>query len=331
MQTIYGPIQSRRLGRSLGIDPIPLKTCNWNCVYCQLGRTKPVTNVRLDYLPHADILSEIKLALDKYPPTTLDWVSFVGSGEPTLNCHLGWLIRETKKLTPTPIAVVTNGSLLYLPEVREELMAADAVLPTVAAGSAEMFRTLHRPHPSSTFERHIEGIKAFRADYTGKLWIEVMLVQGVNDSVAALSDLAGVLAEIVPDGIQIVTPTRPPSEAWVVPSNPEAVLRATAMLEKVAPILAPMDVAYDFGHYIDPAVALVAIVRRHPLSDTQLIAAIETWRAGKDGVQSAEAIRDRLLDNKQIRPIRRHNTTFWTVPDTHFPTLEKSTQAPIAA
>ncbi|HRE29884.1 MAG TPA: radical SAM protein, partial [Anaerolineales bacterium] len=129
MQYVYGPIPSRRLGQSLGIDLIPLKTCNWNCVYCQLGRSVPLTNERKEYAPRAEVLAEARAALAAHPAGAIDWVSFVGSGEPTLHSGIGWLIREVQAGTDRPVAVITNGSLLHLPEVRRDLATADAVLP----------------------------------------------------------------------------------------------------------------------------------------------------------------------------------------------------------
>ena len=118
MRYVFGPVPSRRLGQSLGIDPIPLKTCNWNCVYCQLGRTQPLTNQRKDYFPPQEILAEVRQSLDAHQPGEIDWVTFVGSGEPLLHASIGWLVRQVKKITELPVAVITNGSLLYLPEVR---------------------------------------------------------------------------------------------------------------------------------------------------------------------------------------------------------------------
>ena len=111
MKYVYGPVPSRRLGQSLGIDTIPLKTCNWNCVYCQLGRTEPLVNQRNDYFPPEEILAEIREVLDSHKPGEIDWVTFVGSGEPTLHASIGWLIRKVKALSDLPVAVITNGSL----------------------------------------------------------------------------------------------------------------------------------------------------------------------------------------------------------------------------
>ena len=230
MKYVFGPVPSRRLGQSLGIDTIPLKTCNWNCVYCQLGRTRPVTNRRKEYFPAEEILMEVEQSLDSHDPGEIDWVTFVGSGEPTLHANIGWLIREVKKITELPVAVITNGSLLYLPEVRLELIAANAVLPSLDAGTAKLYRHINRPHPGITYERFLEGLVDFQRRYWGKLWIEVMLVRDLNDTEEALRALAEVLEYIEPDEVHINFPTRPPVETWVQPPDDEGLMRASAIL-----------------------------------------------------------------------------------------------------
>ncbi len=164
MKYVYGPVASRRLGQSLGIDPIVLKTCNWNCVYCQLGRSRPVVNRRKSYCPAAAILAEVEAALDAHHPDEIDWVTFVGSGEPTLHTEIGELIRRVKALTEKPVAVITNGALLYLPDVRAELSAADAMLPSLDAGNPGLYRQINRPHPAVTFHRLLDGLIAFPRD-----------------------------------------------------------------------------------------------------------------------------------------------------------------------
>ncbi len=149
MNYVYGPIPSRRLGSSLGVDPIPLKTCNWNCVYCQLGRSVPLTNERREYVPRTEILAELHAALANHLPGEIDFISFVGSGEPTLHLGIGWLIRQAINATSIPVAVITNGALLHQPDVRADLLPADVVMPTLCAGTAELYRRIHRPHPRS--------------------------------------------------------------------------------------------------------------------------------------------------------------------------------------
>ncbi len=206
MKYVFGPVPSRRLGLSLGIDPIPLKTCNWNCVYCQLGRTKPLTNDRKVYIDPEEILAQTKDALEAHEPGEIDWITFVGSGEPLLHASIGPMVREVKALTDLPVAVITNASLLDLKEGREGLANADAVMPSLDAGSPELYRRINRPHPDITFERLLKGLVAFRREYAGRLWIETMLVRGLNDTEPALADLARAFGRIQPDEVHINLP-----------------------------------------------------------------------------------------------------------------------------
>lgn len=181
MSTVYGPVPSRRLGPSLGVDPIPFKTCNYNCVYCQLGRTTPVTNERKDFFPREAILAEVEAALKAHQPGEMNYITFVGQGEPLLCASIGWLIRQVKALTDIPVAVITNGSLLFMPDVREDLRAADVVMPSLDAADEETFRRINRPWAKLQIALIIEGMVAFREMFENQLWIEVMLVKGLND------------------------------------------------------------------------------------------------------------------------------------------------------
>jgi len=157
MKHVYGPVPSRRLGQSLGVDPVPLKTCNWNCVYCQLGRSKPMTNERKDYFPPDEIVTEVKEVLAAHKPGDIDWVTFVGSGETTLHASIGFLIRQVKMLTSLPVAVITNGTLFYRPEVRQELVAADAVLPTLDAGNEKLYHKINPRTPRLLLSARLKG------------------------------------------------------------------------------------------------------------------------------------------------------------------------------
>jgi len=306
MQTVYGPIPSRRLGRSLGIDPIPAKTCNWNCIYCQLGRSTPMTNDRREYIPREVILAEIQATLARHAAGEIDHISFVGSGEPTLHIGLGWLIRRVKQLTPIPVAVITNGALLHRADVREELLAADIVMPTVSAGTPELYRQIHRPHPEVTFARLIDGLVAFRSVYRGQLWAEVMLIRAVNDSEAALTALAAVLRRIQPDQVHIVLPDRPPAEPWVAPADEEGLLRAEAVLGPIAHIVHPFSNGVHVSDYATPGEAIVGIVTRHPMSQPQLIAALAAWPPAE-----VTAALEALEQAGAIRPVERLGVRFW--------------------
>ncbi|MCK4872133.1 MAG: radical SAM protein [Phycisphaerales bacterium] len=307
MNYVFGPVPSRRLGRSLGVDTVPLKTCNWNCVYCQIGRSRPVVNARREYLPKEDILAEVKHALSLHQPGDIDWVTFVASGETTLHNGIGWLIRQVKEMTDIPVAVITNGSLLSQQEVREELMACDAVLPTLDAGSSEVFRRLNRPHPALTFERQVEGLIAFRREFTGSLWIEVMLVQGVNDTEDALKDLRTVLDRIGPDEVHLVSPTRSPVETSVRPTDEAGLMRATAILGEMITVAPSLDVTTELRGSDSVVDAVVDIVTRHPMSQEQLERALAQWAPG----HVEEALRD-LRADQRVQTVRRYGVLFWT-------------------
>lgn len=314
MRYVFGPVPSRRLGQSLGIDPIPLKTCNWNCVYCQLGRTRPLTNQRQEYFPPQAILAEVRAALNAHPPGEIDWITFVGSGEPTLHAGLGWLIRQVKALTDLPVAVITNGSLLYLPEVREELAAADAVLPTLDSGTMKLYRQINRPHPELTFTRLLEGLIAFRDEYQGKLWLEVMLVRGLNDTETALRDIATALPQIRPDEVHLNLPIRPPVESWVQPPDEEGLLRATAILGDTAKVIHPAAGNFDLSGYDSLAEAVVAIITRHPMRQAELEQALARWAPGQITQVLAE-----LKASGQAQVVERYGARFWSAALAYYP------------
>jgi wyosine [tRNA(Phe)-imidazoG37] synthetase (radical SAM superfamily) len=307
MQYVFGPVPSRRLGNSLGVDPVPLKTCNWNCVYCQLGRTTPVVNERRSFIPPTAIIQEVEQSLRTHRPGEIDWITFVGSGEPTLHSALGWMIRQVKALTNIPVAVLTNGSLLYRPEIREDLKVADAVLPSLDAGTAAVYRMVNRPHPECTFARFVEGLAAFRAIYRGRLWVEVMLVKALNDTEAALERIAAILSQVCPDEIHINSPVRPPAELWVAPAGPDELERACAILGRNARVVSASAEHFGLSAFTDPAAAVTAIVSRHPIEEQELIRALHRWKAG----QIAEVL-GRLAAGGAVQVVRRYGSRFWS-------------------
>ena len=313
MNYVFGPVPSRRLGQSLGIDTIPLKTCNWNCVYCQLGRSVPLTNERREYFPRSDILAEVETALSTHSPGEIDWVTFVGSGEPTLHSSIGWLIRQVKALTRLPVAVITNGSLFYLPEVREELSPSEAVLPTLDAGNPHLYRKINRPYPEVSFERLVEGLTAFYREYQGQLWVEVMLVRGLNDTEEALREIAAILQTIHPDQVHINLPTRPPAELWVQPPDEEGLLRAQAILGEVALVVHPAEGDFDLSGYKDVVDAVVAVITRHPMSEEELTHAMERWLPG----QVQETLQTLHLSGR-AQVVERYGKRFWSATGTRF-------------
>jgi wyosine [tRNA(Phe)-imidazoG37] synthetase (radical SAM superfamily) len=319
MKYVFGPVPSRRLGQSLGIDTIPLKTCNWNCVYCQLGRTQPLNNERKEHFPSEEIVAEVRQALDAHQPGEIDWVTFVGSGEPLLHERMGWLVRQVKGMTELPVAVITNGSLLYLAEVRQELAAADAVLPSLDAGTAELYRKINRPRPEITFERLVEGMVAFRSEFQGKLWVEVMLVRQLNDTPQALIDIGRVMQRIKPDAIHIGLPDRPPAESWVQPSSEERLMLAMAILGNVAEVVHPAEGTFDLSGYDNPVDAILSIITRHPMREDQLERALSRWSQG----QVKKVLAD-LEENKRAQVVERYGVRFWSESSSYYPPEEQS-------
>ncbi len=307
MKYVFGPVPSRRLGQSLGIDPLPFKTCNWNCVYCQLGRTTPLTNERREFFPRQEILAEVRAALAAHKPGDIDWVTFVGSGETCLHSGLGWLVRKVKELTDLPVAVITNGALFYLSEVREEVAAADAVLPTLDAGEPRLYRKINRPWPKLTFERLLDGLITFRGEYRGKLWVEVMLVRGLNDSEEALRKIAAALQHIHPDEVHINLPDRPPAETWVLPPDEESLLRARTILGDVAHIVHPASGDLKLNGCGTLVEAVIAIITRHPMREDELVQTLERWSPGE-----VNAVLRDLQSGGKAKVIERYGRRFWS-------------------
>jgi wyosine [tRNA(Phe)-imidazoG37] synthetase (radical SAM superfamily) len=269
---------------------------------------------RREYIPRAAILAEVEEALAHHSADEIDYISLVGSGEPTLHGALGWLIREIKQRTTIPVAVITNGALMRCADVRAELAAADVVMPTVSAGTADLYRRIHRPHPSVPFADMIDGLTAFRAIFRGQLWVEVMLIDGINDNEESLQDLKKVLTAIAPDQVHILLPDRPPAEPWVHPADQEGLLRAEAILGSIAHIVHPFLLDVHSTDYASPTEAVVSIVTRHPMNLTQLTSTLDCW--SPEQVESAIAA---LEQAGTIRPVNRLGIRFWAASGSVFP------------
>jgi wyosine [tRNA(Phe)-imidazoG37] synthetase (radical SAM superfamily) len=218
------------------------------------------------------------------------------------------MIRQVETLTNIPVAVITNGSLLYRPDVREELRAADAVLPSLDAGTETLYRTINRPHPHSTFASLVDGLIAFRRVYAGKLWVEVMLVKSLNDSEEVLADLSTVLRGIEPDAIHLSLPVRPPAEPWVQPADEEAIMRATAILGETASLIPPLEGDFDLSGCENLLEAVIAIITRHPMREEELARSLHRWAPS----QVTEALSE-LAVSGRAQVISRFGHRFWSV------------------
>jgi len=206
---IFGPVPSRRLGISLGIDVIPFKTCTLDCIYCECGRTTDHGLERKRFFNPDEVLEELNDYLKGNIP--LDYITFSGSGEPTLNSDIGHIIREIKKISNVPVAVLTNGTLLYDKTVRDELLPADLVLPSLDAVSENVFKKINRPAKGLHSSEIIEGIVEFSNIYKGKIWLEVFFAAGVNDFEEELDKLYSTIKRISPDRVQLNSLDRPPA------------------------------------------------------------------------------------------------------------------------
>ena len=216
MKYVYGPLKSRRLGYSLGINLVPSKVCQFDCVYCQLKRTTQKTMARRRYFDEEEILEDVRNFF-RYKPQDcqVDHVTFSGSGEPTLHRSIGRLIRAVKKITPVSVVVITNSAALVDARVRREIAAADIIVPSLDAVTQDIFEKIDRPEKGIKISRIIRALTRLRVEFKGKIWLEVMLVRGVNDSDAYLKKIRDVVKGLSPDKIQINSPVRPPSESWV--------------------------------------------------------------------------------------------------------------------
>jgi wyosine [tRNA(Phe)-imidazoG37] synthetase (radical SAM superfamily) len=319
LRYIYGPVPSRRLGQSLGVDPIPLKTCNWNCVYCQLGRTRPVVIERKEYILPDKIMGQLDQALEQHKEDEIDWITFVGSGEPVLNAGIGWMIRQVKSKTDIPVAVITNGTFLDQAEVREALSIADAVLPSLDAGTAELYRRINRPHPHATFERHLQGLIAFSREYKGHYWPEVMLIKGLNDTEPALRDLAAAFQKIKPEKIHLNLPTRPPVETWVSPPDQEGLMRATAILGDITHVVHPIEGVFDLSGYDNVIEAVIGIITRHPMREDILQRTLSDWAPGE--VHNALS---KLSTSGRAQLVERCGARFWSAAGSFYPDMKHS-------
>ena len=266
LKYIFGPVPSRRLGESLGVSPIPEKTCNYSCVYCQLGRTNKRIAKRDEYIPLEKILEEfdsIQNIDDK-----CDVITIVGEGEPTLYSRLGDLIIELQLRTNKPIAVITNGALLCDEEVRNELMSADIVLPSLDSVSEYMYKRVDRPHGSLDYNSVYDGLVTFSNDYKGELYLEIMLMDGINDSDEDLLKFKEQVRKIRYDRLYINTPVRPPAEKSVKESSKETIKKAVEILGGIS-----IDslASGTFGSDIeDDYEALLSIIGRHPMNQHEI-------------------------------------------------------------
>jgi len=306
MKYVYGPVPSRRLGNSLGIDPIPSKTCNYQCIYCQLGKTTNFTNTRKNFFPKEEIIAELEKAIELYEKS-IDYVTVVGSGEPTLYKDLKDLILTAKNLTEKPVCVITNGSLLYQKEVQKDLAYSNIVLPSLDAGDEKLFIKINRPHPSINFEKLIQGFIDFRKNYEGKFWVEVMVMKGINDTKDELIKIKEKLDLIKPDRIDINVPIRPPVESWVKIPDKGIFSVFNEIFNDYNNINFPEEGKFNiYSSNFENEV--LSILERHPMRQDQIINTFSTLNLNKDKIIMNLK---RLQSEKKIKKLYYNGKLFW--------------------
>ena len=272
LKYIFGPVPSRRLGKSLGISPIPRKTCNYSCIYCQLGRTDKMIGERKEFFPLKDIINEFKDYLKE--SFDFDVVTIVGEGEPTLYSKLGELIKEVKKITDKPVAVITNGALLSSKEVRDELMNADILLPSIDGYNEDTAKKIDRPLGTIHFKDELEGLIEFSKEYKGQLLLEIMLISGINCDKNSIEHFKEILKKIKYDRVYLNTPVRPPAESFVKVISQEEMKYA---VKELGGISIDMLSSGDFFSEIkDSYEAILNIIRRHPMNQFEINSFLES-------------------------------------------------------
>lgn len=305
---IFGPVLSRRLGRSLGVDVMPFKTCTYDCVYCEQGRTTDLTPTRKEYFPVDAILAELHSYLTSHPAP--DYVTLSGGGEPTLHARLGKIVQGVKSMTKAPLAVITNGSLLWDCAVRDDLCAADVVLPSLDAGNADLFERVDRPVAGVSFEQMISGLIAFRESFHNEIWLEVMLMDGVTSAEAEVREIADLVCSIRPDRVQLNTVVRPPAESFALPIPRERLEVLATLFEPCAEVIA------DYRGVVleaesDPGITRVLeLIGRRPCSVSEIADTL-----GMRMIETTKLV-ECLQEQKKIAAKQFENETFFiTAPE----------------
>jgi len=268
---LFGPVPSRRFGRSLGIDLTPYKTCNFDCIFCQLGKTTVKTMARREYVPVEEVIEElgdwIKLSGEA------DFITLAGSGEPTLHSRFGEVIEFARETSGIPVALLTNGALLGNADVRAAASKANVVKISLSAGDSASFKYINRPRPDLVFEDVIDGMKTFREEFSGKLWLEVFMLWGVNSTQKEVSQIAALAQSIHPDRIQLNTAVRPPAEGFVRPMPKEKLEQLVDQFTPKAEVIA------EFSSNFSPSTqaneeTILSMLQRRPCTAKEISAVL---------------------------------------------------------
>jgi wyosine [tRNA(Phe)-imidazoG37] synthetase (radical SAM superfamily) len=297
---IFGPVPSRRLGRSLGIDLVPYKTCSYDCLYCQVGHTIEKTTARKNWVDADEIIAELETKLSTRP----DYITLSGSGEPTLFAGCGKLIDKIKKITDIPVAVLTNGSMLSDKQVRKELLGADLVAPSLDAGDEETFRKINQPCSEITFDKMLAGLIEFRREFKGKYWLEVFFIDGLNDSDEQVDKIAFCIAAIGPDRVQLNTVTRPPADD-VRPVSRQRLEQIAKRLGPSAEVIADFKSEEPAAEFKVKDADIIEMLKRRPCSLEDIAAGL------KMPINEAVKHIEILVKLGKIEPVRQNEKIYY--------------------
>jgi wyosine [tRNA(Phe)-imidazoG37] synthetase (radical SAM superfamily) len=267
---IFGPVASRRLGRSLGVDLTPAMTCTLDCLFCQLGHTAAKGDKRGEYVPTDEVIAELNDWLDT--DGRADCITVAGSGEPTLHTGLGRIIDAVKAKSQLPVVLLTNGTTLHDPAVRMAASKADIVKASLSCWDQSSFEQVNRPCDGMQFSQVIEGQRAFRAEFSGELWTEVFVVPGINSEPAQIARIAEAVTSIGPDRVQLNTAVRPPADGDVVAASSDAMMALALLFTPKAEVIAAHKGGAETACNVD-AENVLAVIRRHPSTAAQMAAA----------------------------------------------------------
>ncbi|MCF6185332.1 MAG: radical SAM protein [Bacteroidales bacterium] len=305
---LFGPVPSRRLGMSLGVDLVPHKVCSLDCVYCECGATTKLTLDRKEYILYEKVTKELEDFFTRNPEP--DYITFSGSGEPILNSRIGDVLKFIKKLKPEiPVAVLTNGTLLFNKKVRNELMLADVVLPSLDAALQSSFEKINRPVKSIDVREYIKGIIDFSNEFKGEIWLEVLIIPGYNDSTEDLRALKEAIQKINPAKIQLNTLDRPGTEDGLFPADRKRLHSIIDFwqFENAEIIASPPERKEVKSYREDTETAILETIARRPctLDDLHKILGIHVNEINKYlGV---------LEENKKILAVRLERGVFYKI------------------
>jgi len=258
----------------LGVDLVPFKTCTYDCIYCQLGQTTNKTVTRHEWVPLNDVLEELKVKLAGKP----DYITLSGSGEPTLFSRLDELIAGIRSMTDIPVAVLTNGSLLWQKSVRRQLMDANLVIPSLDAGHSSMFHAVNRPHESISFDQMLEGLIDFRQEYDGEYWLEVFLLAGHTAIDSEVGRIAECVSRIRPDRVQLNTATRPTAEDYAVMVDRKRMADLANRFDPPAEVIADYRGVHAQSDFKAGRDSVLEMIRRRPCSLDDIAAGLGMHR-----------------------------------------------------